>query len=127
MSESYYPKEPKMVEFDEIQRAVHTLSVEKGWYEGVVKNDPAVTQQKLLLVHSEISEAVEELRNGRDPTEVYYNEGSKKPEGFPIEMADAVIRIMDVCEANGIDLESAIMLKHAYNKTRPHRHGGKKF
>ena len=49
-----------------------------------------------------------------------------KPEGFNIEMADAVIRIADLMEALGLNLEAAIKLKHNYNKTRPYRHGGKR-
>jgi NTP pyrophosphatase (non-canonical NTP hydrolase) len=76
---------------------------------------------KLALVHSEVSEAVECARCGL--LEWYEEDG--KPEGMVVELADAVIRIADLCEALGLDLESAIELKHEYNKTRSHRHGGK--
>lgn len=69
------------------------------------------------------AEAVEEYRKGRDPREIYYN--GEKPEGIPIELADAVIRILDYCEFAGIDLESAISIKARYNESRPYRHGGK--
>ena len=48
-----------------------------------------------------------------------------KPEGIPAELADVVIRIMDMCEHYGIDLASAILEKHEFNKTRAYRHGGK--
>jgi NTP pyrophosphatase (non-canonical NTP hydrolase) len=51
--------------------------------------------------------------------------GNKKPEGVPIELADCIIRILDYCGHAGIDIEQAIKIKHEYNKTRPHRHGGK--
>lgn len=91
--------------------------------------------EKMLLVVSEIAEALEEFRDGRGLTEVYYRQqdGSCypaqsnlthiKPEGIPIEIADAVIRIFDWCEANGIDLEAAIRRKVEFNKTRPFKHG----
>lgn len=46
-----------------------------------------------------------------------------KPEGFPIELADAVIRIMDLAERLGIDLAEMINLKMAYNSTREYMHG----
>lgn len=48
-----------------------------------------------LLAISEICEAQNELRDGRDLTEVYYSD-NKKPEGFPVEIADAMIRILDI-------------------------------
>jgi len=61
----------------------------------------------------------------RNSTDSVYFGPSGKPEGEAIELADAVIRIMDYCEFVGIDLEQAIQLKHEYNKTRPYRHGNK--
>lgn len=42
----------------------------------------------------------------------------KKPVGFPIEMADLVIRAAHFCHTHGIDLEQAISDKVAYNRTR---------
>lgn len=81
----------------------------------------------ICLMHSELSEALEEHRNGKLPTETYYNSAKpNKPEGIPIELADCVIRIFDFCGLHNIDLEKALELKMEYNKTRPYRHGGKK-
>lgn len=111
----------------------------------------AITE-KLDLIHSEISEALEEIRSGHDPLEIYYSTKKKidadsetvsrhayqaydtdgvgkiplrKPEGFIIELADAVIRIGDLVFLLGGDLESAIQEKHEYNRTRPYKHGKK--
>jgi len=42
------------------------------------------------------------------------------------ELADVVIRVMDMCEAYGINLESEIEKKHKINKGRPYRHGNKR-
>lgn len=96
----------------------------KGWHDGVV--DPAARiPEKLCLIHSEVSEALEDYR--KDPTGprfiIHGHDG--KPEGFPIELADIVIRVADLAGSLGIDLEGAIVLKTSYNETRPHRHGGK--
>lgn len=83
----------------------------------------AMIERKLLLVVGELCEAHEELRHGHPPTETYFNAGSDKPEGFGVEMADAAIRQFDLCEAAGVDLEARIIEKHAYNGTRPYKHG----
>ncbi len=39
------------------------------------------------------------------------------------ELADIVIRVADLAEGFGIDIEAEIMKKMEYNKTRPHKHG----
>ena len=80
----------------------------------------------IVLMHSELSEAFEEYRNGKGVTEVYCNPGHDKPEGVPIELADTVIRIAQFCGEFGIDLEDAIRVKMAYNETRGRRWEGKK-
>lgn len=49
----------------------------------------------------------------------------QKPEGIAIEMADCIIRILDWCGRENIDIEKMIEIKHKYNKSRPYRHGGK--
>ena len=36
------------------------------------------------------------------------------------------LKILDRCAYEGIDIDEAIRLKMAYNKTRPHRHGRKR-
>lgn len=106
-----------------LQREVHRRAVEKGWWGDDGKADRNLYEQ-VALMHSELSEAVEELRNGHAPDHEYYREDGK-PEGFGVELADCVIRILDTCERYGINLEALIDEKHRFNKTRPYRHGGK--
>ena len=104
----------------EIQTAVHATALEKGWWD-----EDRTPGEILALVHSEVSEALEELRtSGGDPTSVHWRDDGK-PEGFRFELADAIIRILDYAEYSGIDMSAAIAEKDAYNKTREHRHGGK--
>ena len=104
-------------------REIRATNAAKGWE----SKGEHLFAEKMLLVISEITEALEEFRSHHGIKEIYYNEHSHtKPEGIPIEIADAVIRIFDFCEANGIDLEAALRTKMSYNKTRPFRHGGRK-
>jgi len=105
------------------QKEIHDYAIEKGWWRTTFVTSSVVIT-KLALIHSEISEALEELRN--DKIALYYSE-NKKPEGFEVELADAVIRIFDLAAAMSIDLERIIEIKHEYNKTRPYKHGGKIF
>jgi len=104
------------------------LSREKGWW----KKDRNIAS-KLMLIVSEIAEALEEFRrlsaDGNLST-VYYSQASDsslpKPEGFGVELADAMIRIADLAGHLNINLESAILEKHKFNESREYLHGGKR-
>lgn len=83
---------------------------------------------RLLLVVSEVSEAQDELRAGHDHFEEYFSEVdgvAQKPEGFASEIADVIIRILDLAGELGIDIADTIDLKMRYNATRPRLHGKK--
>lgn len=114
---------------EQLQEEIHRVAREHGWWADVGpegKNERAIPE-KLCLIHSEISEALEEYRNlavGVPVNFTYHKD--KKPEGFAIELADAVIRILDLCGALDIDLALAIKVKMGYNATRPYKHGGKR-
>lgn len=81
--------------------------------------------EKLCLIHSEVSECLEDVRDGNmeETTQIAF--GRFKPIGFPSELADIVIRCFDLAGMLQIDLEGAIQRKHEYNKTRPFKHGKK--
>ena len=99
---------------------------------------------RLALLTTEVAEAIEELRNGRQVDEVWYSAQTPlglttwypderpewvgddilgKPEGVPSEIADVVIRAFDLADEAGIDLAAVIQEKLAYNATRAQMHG----
>ncbi|MBC8590632.1 hypothetical protein [Wansuia hejianensis] len=106
------------MEFNKWTKTIHELAVKNGWWD-----EERSFGDIIALCHSELSEALEEYRDGRLPNEIYYN--GDKPEGIPIELADVIIRILDYCGKEKIDIGKALNIKHKFNKTRPYKHGGK--
>lgn len=99
----------------------HENAKKHGWWDDTKSFGDCIS-----LVHSELSEALEFYREGKAPNDLFYSGISGlKPDGIPAELADVAIRIFDMCGWYGVDLEKAIELKMAYNKSRSYRHGGK--
>lgn len=103
--------------------------------------------EMLMLAVSELSEALEEHRNGRPalyvpthrqgcpgsgeglpdyrtPAQKYSAcDGRCKPEGVAVELADCIIRCLDTMQSLGVDIDAVVARKMAYNASRPHKHG----
>lgn len=99
----------------EIQERVHHIAVKHGWWES-----SRSTGEVLMLMVTEIAEAMEAYREG--------NPESEKIPGFSKieeELVDVFIRILDFAERSGFDIEGALAAKIVYNEARPYRHGNK--
>lgn len=97
---------------------------EKGFHDV-----PHTFGDRMLLAISELVEAFEEHRNNMAITDIYFvldKEGNPKPEGIPVEIADCLIRLFDDIGYYSIPIHLAYEAKKEYNKSRPHRHGGKR-
>lgn len=123
--------------FRVLMDACYLNAVKHGWWESEERN----FGELIALIHSEASEALEAYRDGDDMTRIDFEEqqdahgnlleahdGSPmpaKPLGIASELADIVIRVADMAKGLEIPLADAIIEKHAFNYSRPYRHGGK--
>ena len=104
-----------MQEIEALAKACHEAAKDKGFWDSSRNHG-----ELIALIHSELSEALEALRCSGPP------KASDKLAGFLAveeEMADAVIRILDMCAARRWRIGKAIEAKMAYNRTREYKHG----
>lgn len=90
---------------NELAKEVHENAVNHGWWE-----KPPSLPEALCLIHAELSEALEEYRNG---SPLVYG-------------TCALSRTLDLMAALGVDVDAVVMAKHRYNLGREYRHGGKR-
>lgn len=94
---------------------IHDENRDKGFWD----HERPLTETTMLIV-SELAEAVEEERSGRDET--WYGDDGK-PEGVDVELVDALIRLLDLLGSRYVDVDMIMREKRAYNATRPKKHG----
>lgn len=139
----------------EWQEQIRQWAIRKGWRAEDRDADTRTFGEEIALVVSELSEALEAYRECGDAQKVWYTytltvggeqvknlthkqviaitDGispeelglTPKPEGVPTELADALIRIFDMCAQLGINMDFEVARKMAYNEGRERRHGGK--
>lgn len=100
--------------FEYFQKLIHANAVNKGFWAPHLQDFLA----KTMLVVTELSEAAEAWRVG-DPKSQKIPTHSHCEE----EIADAVIRLMDMAEFFKLDIAGAIVRKVKHNESRPHLHG----
>jgi NTP pyrophosphatase (non-canonical NTP hydrolase) len=115
---------------NEVQGVCHGLAKEAGWWSDLETGEPLERNKAelLCLIHSEISEAMEGVRKGLMDDKLPHRSMEE------VELADAMIRILDYAGAYDLDVGGALVEKLVYNAERSDhkpenriKEGGKKF
>jgi len=118
---------------NELSQKIFQANKEKGFWD----NERNVGEM-LMLVTTELAEAMESHRKGKfcklntfnetyfdNLNDAEFNQAFEKniKDTFSDEMADSLIRILDMCGGLEIDIEKHVELKLRYNSLRPKLHG----
>lgn len=106
------------LQLNAVRDLAHSQAFEAGWWHdintGQLLLPPTIERSlsKITLMHSELSEATEGVRKGLKDDHLPHRTMEE------VELADAVIRILDYCGAKQLDIGGAVMEKLEYNKNR---------
>ena len=121
-----------MKTLNKLRDEIHEYAISKGFWD-----NQRETGTLLMLCVSELAEAMEADRKDRyadleliekdkeDFIDFKWSFENSIKDTFEDELADTIIRILDLCGAKGIDIEKHNELKMRYNKTREKMHGKK--
>lgn len=128
------------MDIKEIASHIHNINIQNGFWPQNKKerNKPEL----LMLIVSELAEALEALRENhytslsKEELDSFYKSHGKLSidefkqffsthikNSFEDEIADSIIRLLDLTEGLGIDIEKHIVLKASYNSLRGPKHG----
>jgi NTP pyrophosphatase (non-canonical NTP hydrolase) len=106
-------------DIDEVTRALNSLQLEAyaisddhGFHGEPDDRSIPMSFMRLALIHTEVAEATEELRH----KEIDWAK-------FVDELADIIIRTVDLAEVHGLNIGDAVTSKMEQNRARPFKHG----
>ncbi len=104
--------------YNAVATMIHETAEKKGFWGEPYVPEARPDSECIVLIISELTEALEGLRKGNPPDEHLPHRKSAE-----VELADAIIRIMDYGQARDWNVAEALFDKLEFNKTRPHKHG----
>jgi len=97
---------------NELSKKAYLQAHTNGFYDhAMLDPDVSTILLKLLLLNGEVAEAVEVLRKDQGAERLHE------------ELADIMIRLLDLMGYAQMDVDSVVAAKMEYNATRPYRHG----
>lgn len=110
-------EEPIRDGINRLVAAAHGDSCHAGWWHDLKTGEflgyrPHIIGEKIALIHSEISEAMEGHRKNLMDDKLPHRKM------IEVELADALIRIGDLAGVLNLDLGSAVVEKMNYNSVR---------
>lgn len=113
------------MELHTLQERIHQDNLKAGWWTDLASGidlaeearqgtrlGKAIVAEKLCLIHSEISEAMEGARKNLQDDKLPHRKM------IEVELADSVIRTLDLAAALRLDIDGAITEKRDFNRTR---------
>jgi NTP pyrophosphatase (non-canonical NTP hydrolase) len=109
------PEEAFITAFNDLAEVIYQDNKEKGFWPEEGRN----VGEMLMLAVTELAEGMEANRKDQ------MDDHLPKYSGLTVEIADCIIRLMDMSAGLGLAVAPALIEKLVYNRSRPHKHGKK--
>lgn len=110
---------------NDLAEDISEMSEGNGFWDPDGVGDVGIIPLKLALVHDEVSEALQVHRDLYDDSDPDPNTllTDMQEDDFTEEIADVIIRSLDLCGYYGFNIGDTLLAKLDKNRSRPFKHG----